>query len=228
MTGLRLDVHRGFVSDAVGGAGFTNSGGVQFIQDATLQRYLGAARRVADHAVIGSGPLAFHRDPGNTGFELSAITRIQSIYRNHGFRTAAGEGGEPFGLERYPKAFYAAWLFSHRKALGPGRLTMPNWLRQKAWTPRFSATFTSFFNGEILASPPPKLPVRGSNFPSHPLPLVPRHGRRSSRRSRKAANSWLGAFVTGKIGLEPMLTPRKKPRFCGPICFGLPVHNASK
>ena len=120
LTGLRLDVHRGFVSDAVGGAGFTNSGGVQFIQDATLQRYLDAARRVADHAVIGSGPLAFHRDPGNTGFELSAITRIQSIYRNHGFRTAAGEGGEPFGLERYPKAFYAAWLFSHRKALGRG------------------------------------------------------------------------------------------------------------
>ncbi|HCD03388.1 MAG TPA: hypothetical protein DER64_22975 [Planctomycetaceae bacterium] len=120
LTGLRLDVHRGFVSDAVGGAGFTNSGGVQFIQDSTLQRYLDAARQVANHAVIGSGPLAFHRDPGNTGFELSAITRIQSIYRNHGFRTAAGEGGEPFGLDRYPKAFYAAWLFSHRNALGRG------------------------------------------------------------------------------------------------------------
>ena len=120
LTGLQLDAHRGFVSDAVGGAGFTNSGGVQFIQDATLQRYLDAARQVADHAVIGSGPLAFHRDPGNTGFELSAITRIQSIYRNHGFRTAAGEGGEPFGLDRYPKAFYAAWLFSHRNALGRG------------------------------------------------------------------------------------------------------------
>ena len=107
LTGLQLDVHRVFLSDAVGGAGFTNSGNVQFIQDATLQRYLDAARQVADHAVIGSGPLAFHRDPGNTGFELSAITRIQSIYRQHGFRTAAGEGGEPFGLDRYPRAFYA-------------------------------------------------------------------------------------------------------------------------
>ena len=117
LTGLRLDVHRSFLGDAVGGAGFTNSGGVQFLQDATLQRYLDAAREVASHAVIGSGPLAFHRDPGNTGFELSAITRIQSIYRNHGFRTAAGEGGEPFGLDRYPKAFYASWLFTHRHAL---------------------------------------------------------------------------------------------------------------
>ncbi|MEE3373316.1 MAG: DUF1592 domain-containing protein [Planctomycetota bacterium] len=125
LTGLRLDVHRGFVGDAVGGAGFTNSGGVQFIQDTTLQRYLDAARQVAEHAVIGAGPLAFHRDPGNTGFELSAITRIQSIYRNHGFRTAAGEGGEPFGLDRYPKAFYAAWLFTHRRALGRSAESYP-------------------------------------------------------------------------------------------------------
>ena len=117
LTGLHLEVHRGFVNDAVGGAGFTNSGNVQFIQDATLQRYLDAARLVADHAVIGSGPLTFHRDPGISGFELSAITRIQSIYRTHGFRTAAGEGGEPFGLDKYPKAFYAAWVFAHRNAL---------------------------------------------------------------------------------------------------------------
>ena len=32
---------------------------------------------------IGAGPLAFHQDPGQTGFELSAIGRIQAIYRKH-------------------------------------------------------------------------------------------------------------------------------------------------
>ena len=137
LTGLQLDVHRGFVSDAVGGAGFTNTGNVQFIQDATLQRYLDAARQVADHAVIGSGPLAFHRDPGNTGFELSAITRIQSIYRQHGFRTAAGEGGEPFGLDQYPRAFYAAWLFANRDALDRGSETYADVAKSTGLSPPF-------------------------------------------------------------------------------------------
>ena len=65
-----------------------------------------------------AGPLRFHSDPGQTGFELSAITRIQNIYRQHGFRTAAGEGGEAFGLDRYSRAFLVAWQFRFRQELG--------------------------------------------------------------------------------------------------------------
>ena len=118
LTGIDINVERGFVPDAVGGAGFTNTGIVQFTQDSTLERYLEAARHVADHAVIGTGPLTFFRDPGQTGFELSAIARIQKIYRKHGFRTAAGEGGEPFGLDRYTKAFFSAWQYRYREAAG--------------------------------------------------------------------------------------------------------------
>ena len=83
-----------------------------------LERYLEAAKRVADHAVIGSGPLEFFDDPGKTGFELSAIARIREIYAKYGFRTVSGEGGRPFGLERYGKAFYATWRYKHRAALG--------------------------------------------------------------------------------------------------------------
>ncbi|MBC8291161.1 MAG: DUF1592 domain-containing protein, partial [Planctomycetes bacterium] len=124
LTGLRIDVENGFVPDAVGGAGFTNTGLVQFTQESTLERYLESARKVADHAVVGTGPLTFFRDPGQTGFELSAIDRIQRIYREHGFRTAAGEGGEPFGLDRYTWAFVAAWEYQNRVALGEPSLTL--------------------------------------------------------------------------------------------------------
>jgi len=53
LTGLELDVQRDFVSDAVGGEGFTNVGGAQFMQDSTLERYLSAAKRVAEHAIVG-------------------------------------------------------------------------------------------------------------------------------------------------------------------------------
>ena len=43
--------------------------------------------------MIGAGPLSFYADPGKTGFEMSAITRIKEIYADHGFRTVSGEGG---------------------------------------------------------------------------------------------------------------------------------------
>lgn len=138
LTGRQLIDPQGFVSDAVGGEGFTNVGDVQFVQDATLERYLEAAKKVASHAVIGAGPLSFGADPGKTGRELSAIRRIQQIYRSHGFRTAAGEGGEPFGLELYPRAFYVAWRFYHRQALGQSDATLADLARQNELEPRFA------------------------------------------------------------------------------------------
>jgi len=120
LTGLSLSLGRTFVNDAVGGEGFSNVGDVQFMEDSGLERYLEAAKTVADHAVIGSGPIRFYPDRGLTGLELSAMDRIQKIYRSNGFRTTAGEGAEPYGLTHYPNAFYAAWRYLHRTALGIG------------------------------------------------------------------------------------------------------------
>ena len=86
-----------------------------------IERYLEAAKLVADHAVIGAGPLEFYSDPGKTGLELSALARINELYEAKGFRVVSGEGGRPFGLERYSKALYVAWYYKHRVALGdPG------------------------------------------------------------------------------------------------------------
>ena len=100
------------------------SGSCQFMHDATLERYLSAAQLVADHAVIGAGPLRFFSDPGDSGFELSAINRIQQIYRAHGFRIGAGEGGEAFGLDRYARAFFVAWRYRFRNELGLAEATL--------------------------------------------------------------------------------------------------------
>lgn len=138
LTGLQLDLGTILDGDAVGGEGFTNVGDVQFVQDSTLERYLEAARLVASHAVIGSGPLQFFESPGKTGQELSAIHRIQGIYRAHGFRTAAGEGGEPFGLELYPKAFYVAWKYHHRNHFGLSEATLGHIAADESLNPRFA------------------------------------------------------------------------------------------
>jgi hypothetical protein len=126
LTGIDIEVER------------TNTGIVQFTQDSTLERYLEAARQVADHAVVGTGPLTFFRDPGATGFELSAIDRILNIYRAHGFRTAAGEGGEAFGLEKYPQAFLTAWRYRHREKLEQSDATLASFAMEAGIDARFA------------------------------------------------------------------------------------------
>ena len=65
LTGLEFKKLDGIVSDAASGEGFTNAGAGQFMQDSTLERYLEMAKIVADHAVIGAGPLEFYRRPGS-------------------------------------------------------------------------------------------------------------------------------------------------------------------
>ena len=118
LTGLRMDLWDILPVDAVGGEGFANQGQVQFTQASDIERYLEAAKGVAARAVVGAGDLYFFDDPGQSGQELSAIARIKKLYRARGFRTGAGEGAEPYGLDQYPKAFYACWLFQHRETLG--------------------------------------------------------------------------------------------------------------
>ncbi len=124
LTGLDLKIERDFVSDSVGGEGFTNFGDVQFMHDADLERYLETAKKIAEHAVVGSGPLQFFDATGKSGFELSAISRIRKIYETNGFRSNSGEGGAPFGLERYTNGFYVCWQYLHRKELGEPNVTL--------------------------------------------------------------------------------------------------------
>lgn len=138
LVGLDLGLEQGFLSDSVGGEGFTNFGGAQFMQDSTLERYLEAARKVADHAVVGAGPITFFSHPGQTGRELSAIARIQQLYREHGFRTAAGEGAQPFGLDLYPRAFFVAWQYRNRATLGLGDATIAELARREALSLRLA------------------------------------------------------------------------------------------
>lgn len=138
LTGVDVPVTIDASSDSVGGEGFTNFGDVQFVEDTTIERYLEAAKRVADHAVVGSGPLQFAPDPGRTGMELSALERINELYASKGFRVASGEGGGPFGLERYGKAFFAGWYFRNRAALGEPDVTLATLAEREGITARFA------------------------------------------------------------------------------------------
>ncbi|MCI0357725.1 MAG: DUF1592 domain-containing protein [Planctomycetaceae bacterium] len=153
LTGLDLALARRFVSDAVGGEGFTNVGGAQFMQDSTLEQYLDAAKTVADHAVIGAGPVTFFEHAGESGRELSAITRIKEIYRRTGFRTAAGEGAKPFGLDQYPRAMVVAWRYRHKTALGLGDATLDKLARDEGLSVRLCEHVWNVMSGQATSFP---------------------------------------------------------------------------
>ncbi|MEP6914290.1 MAG: DUF1587 domain-containing protein, partial [Acidobacteriota bacterium] len=146
LTGIDVPVGVDASSDSVGGEGFTNFGDVQFMEDTSVERYLEGAKAVADHAILGAGPLEFYADAGKTGLELSALNRIDDLYASKGFRVVSGEGGGPFGLERYGKAFYIAWYYKHRAALGDPGATLRGLAAQEGITGRFAEHIWSAVN----------------------------------------------------------------------------------
>ena len=140
-------------SEAVGGEGFANFGDVQFVHDATVERYLEAARQVADHAIIGAGPLDFYTDAGKTGLELSALQRIQQLYQARGFRVVSGEGGRPYGFDRYSKAMLVAWRYKHRAALGAPQSTLRGLATDEGITGRFAEHIWDVMNRTATGYP---------------------------------------------------------------------------
>ncbi|HKD08331.1 MAG TPA: DUF1592 domain-containing protein [Bryobacteraceae bacterium] len=166
LTGLDLDFGRDFANDSVGGEGFMNFGDVQFMQDASLERYLETAKIVADHAVIGAAPLTFYDQPDKTGFEMSAIARIKKIYEAEGFRTVSGEGGHPFGLDKYRKAFFVAWEYRHRAALGTPKATFAELAAKESVSPRFAQHVYSVMNKPGLGYPSSEVAARWHKLPA--------------------------------------------------------------
>ncbi|MCX6614405.1 MAG: DUF1587 domain-containing protein, partial [Acidobacteria bacterium] len=148
-----IEVKTDFAGDSVGGEGFTNFGDVQFMQDANLERYLESAKRVASHAVIGSGPLQFFADPGKSGLELSAINRIQAIYHANGFRSASGEGGMAYSLDRYGKAIFAAWRYENRLRRGEPKLTIAQAAQKEGVSPKFVSHLLGVFHETTSSYP---------------------------------------------------------------------------
>ena len=183
LTGLDLKFDADFANDSVGGEGFTNFGDVQFMADANLERYLESAKKVADHAVIGAGPLQFFDDPGKSGFELSAIDRIQKIYRKYGFRSNSGEGGKPYGQEHYTKAFFVCWQYQHREALGQPSATVETLAAREGVSPRLVNHLWT-----VLHQPSPVYPTTQviTAFRSLPAPGSDAQGTVAKARERSA------------------------------------------
>ena len=196
LTGIDIKVGVDDSSDSVGGEGFTNFGDVQFVQDAKVERFLEAAKAVADHAMVGAGPLEFFPDPGKTGLELSALHRINELYTSKGFRVVSGEGGRPFGLERYGKAFFVSWYFKHRKALGEPQVTLRELAGREGITGKFAEHIWSVVNRPQLGFPSRELvePWNQLPKPSQDLQASIQQARAGCDVLYKALTTWPSWF----------------------------------
>src|SRR6185436_15953398 len=97
---------------------------------------------------------------------LSALSRINQLYDTFGFRVVSGEGGRPFGLERYGKAFYVAWHYKHRVALGDPNATLRSLAAREGITGRFAEHIWSVVNQPAPLYPTSLMTERFRALPS--------------------------------------------------------------
>ena len=139
LTGIDVKVGIDASSDSVGGEGFANFGDVQFVQDASRRAVSGigqAGRRSRRHR---RGPAVLLRGSRqDRAGAVGAATGSSSSTPPTGFRVVSGEGGRPFGFERYGKAFYVAWHYKHRVALGDPAATIRGLAAREGITGRFA------------------------------------------------------------------------------------------
>jgi mono/diheme cytochrome c family protein len=106
LTGVDLRPTREFPVDPANEAGFDNSGESLAMSPALLQKYLAAARRIADHVVLKPEGFAFapHAVVTDTDRDKYCVKRIVDFYERH-----------RVDLADY---FLAAWKYRHRERLG--------------------------------------------------------------------------------------------------------------
>jgi hypothetical protein len=123
LTGIDFGLGHDFEPDGGGGEGFANTGDVLFVNPGQFDRYLTAARQIADHATIlpGSGIVFKPERVGSRGPEPLRDQAQQAIYV--WYQKAAGPHVPAEGSDlREADYMLACWKHAHRGLTGAGSL----------------------------------------------------------------------------------------------------------
>jgi hypothetical protein len=131
LTGVDIRPTQEFPVDPANESGFDNSGESLTMSPALLNKYLEAARRVAEHIVLKPTGFVFAPHPAvtETDRDKYCVKRIIDFYQRH--RT---------DLADY---FTAAWRFQHRAALGKSESTLPDLAAEEKISAKYLATIWS-------------------------------------------------------------------------------------
>ena len=119
LTGIDFGLGRDFEPDGGGGEGFANTGDVLFVNPGQFDRYLSAARRIADHAAIlpGAGIVFRAARVGSRGPEPLRDQAQQAIYVWYQKAAAAHVPADGADL-READYMLACWKHAHREVTG--------------------------------------------------------------------------------------------------------------
>ena len=148
LTGVDLKPAREFPIDPANQSGFDNTGETLTLSPALFNKYLLAAREVADHMALT--PEGFIFAPGlvlaDTDRDQFAVKRIVDFYR-----------AQPTDYADY---FEAAWRYKHRVALGNPAATLTTVAREKNISPKYLPLVWQIL-GEPAAPSPARAPEVG-------------------------------------------------------------------
>ena len=125
LTGRDMQITKEFPIDPANTAGFDNSGESLTMSPGLLNKYLQAARGVADHMVLNPGGLEFAPFPMlvETDREKYSIQRIIAFYQR-----------QPADFADY---FEAAWRYKYRQALGKPTATLASTASASKVSPKY-------------------------------------------------------------------------------------------
>lgn len=131
LTGLEgLDPTREFPVDGAAGEGFTNAANALSMSPSLFQKYIDAAKRISDHAMLLDDRIEFTRETTRRDRIDLLIKRIQNFYESYTteeHRETINVGGVPVVREnsgRIPLHRYLLATIENRDALRTGKVTI--------------------------------------------------------------------------------------------------------
>src|SRR6202021_55083 len=145
LTGQDMHVARQFPVDPANQAGFDNSGESLTMSPALLNKYLKAAREVADHAVLKPDGIDFAPHPMlvETDREKYAIQRIVNFYF-----------AQPTDYADY---FQAAWRYKYRRTLKKPNATLVTTATDAKLSPKYLPLVWQILHDQNAVGPVLKL-----------------------------------------------------------------------
>lgn len=151
LTGRDYGLAKEFMPDGGGGEGFSNTGDVLFVNPAQLDKYLAAARKLADHVTVMPGTgLRFHEQ--RVGLRGPAQVRGQADQALYVWYQKAAGPHLPTDSDDLREADYllACWKWKHRALTGAASLD--ELARQAKLSTAFLENWWRVLNNEKTAS----------------------------------------------------------------------------
>lgn len=161
LTGVdSLDPTREFPVDGAAGEGFTNTGSAQGMSPSLVQKYLDAAKAVAEHAVLLPDGIRFSPHTSRRDHTDDLLAAIQALYRQFtedGGGSAVNLQGIQFDTNQggvLPIEKYLAATIAERDALTSGQKTIEAVAHERSLSPRYLATLWQALSGESADGTP--------------------------------------------------------------------------